>query len=79
MSQQSEHLDTVMKRTWAVLATCLVVGVLLVLLSGCGTLFPNFTEAISPQSTEMAGLALLADFQMWVETLGGWIAFIFGS
>lgn len=79
MSLQSEHLDTVMKHAWQVLAVCVVIGVLMFLFSSCSTLFPSFTAAISPQSTEMAGIALLADFQMWVETVGGWIAFLFGG
>ena len=79
MSQQSDHLDTVMKHAWQILAACLVICVWMFVLAGCGTLFPNFTAAVAPQSTEMVGMALLADFQMWIETVGGLFAFLFGG
>ena len=79
MNQQSDHLDTVMSRTKAVFVTALILCALMWLLAGCGTLFPNFTAAVAPQSTEMVGMALLADFQMWIETVGGLFAFLFGG
>jgi hypothetical protein len=48
---------------------------------GCASIFPNMAEAIAPEgaSLEEAGIGLLADIELWIETVGGWIAFLIGA
>ena len=50
------------------------------LLVGCAYAFPNTAEMIYPKGASLddLGLGLLADIEMWVEQVGGWIAFLFG-
>lgn len=57
-----------------------VLGVC-VILSGCAYVFPNTAAAIAPEGATVgeAALGLLADFEMWIETVGGWIAYLFGG
>lgn len=59
-------------------SVCLILCVLG--LAGCSVIFPNTAEAIRPEGAtiEEAGFGLLADIQLWVETVGGWIAYLFG-
>lgn len=59
-------------------SVCLILCVLGLI--GCATIFPYTSAAIDPAgaTVEEAGLGLLADIQMWIETVGGWIAYLFG-
>jgi len=60
------------------LATALVLCFLLV---GCASILPSTAAAIAPEGAtlEEAGLGLMADVELWIETVGGWIAFLFGA
>ena len=52
-----------------------------VAMSGCASMFPNTAAAIAPEGATLgeAGLGLLADVDMWIETVHGWIAYLFGG
>lgn len=62
-------------------ASLLTAVVLLMVLTGCTLLFPNTAAAIEPQGAtlEEAAVGLLADVEMWISTVGGWIAYLFGG
>lgn len=63
------------------LLICLLLVAVSCLLMGCASIFPNMAEAIAPEgaSLEEAGIGLLADIELWIETVGGWIAFLIGA
>ena len=58
------------------LALCAIV-----LLPGCGMLFPYTAAAIAPAGATVgeAALGVLADIQNWIEKIGGVFAFLFGG
>lgn len=53
----------------------------LVMLCGCGMLFPYTAAAIAPEGATVgeAALGVLADIQNWIEKIGGVFAFLFGG
>ncbi len=59
---------------WAALMVTLALG-------SCAYVFPNTAAAIYPEGATVAeaGFGLLADIELWIETVGGWVAFFFGG
>lgn len=50
-------------------------------LVSCSTIFPHIEQAILPEGAtlEELGIALIADGEMWISRLAGWIAYLFGG
>lgn len=62
------------------LARMTAVGALL-LLVGCAYVFPNTARMIQPAGASLddLGLGIVADIEMWIQQVTGWIAFFFGA
>lgn len=53
----------------------------LLLMVGCAYVFPNTAEMIYPEGASLddLGLGIVADIEMWIEQVVGWVAFFFGA